>query len=409
MTEMRRPRIVAWLATIVWLVAIGLLTLIPDPMARGSAAGPLCWYCDSYATLDVALNIALFLPLGIALKRLGWSWQRLLLTTLGLATLIEVLQLELVGGRDASIRDLLANTAGAGFGAWVSSAWRPTLHASSALARSLVRVGALVLLAVLGFVSWCWRPNFPRSQYFGQWAPDRGQESVFAGQILSATAGGQAAPGGGPLDSSVAVRDRLLVTGGRLTTRMVTSRATKSAAPIVAIFDDERRMIAELAQVGESVTFDLRQNADAVRLRKPMARLETGVLLDSGATVEIEGKYEHGEMMISATGAYGAVRHVSQLTPALGWTLLMPFSPALGASASLISALWLSLLLLPLGYWQGRARSGGLWLAVALVGGLTLLPLALSTGMAGVGDWAGALAGVLLGSVAGRRALPRSA
>jgi hypothetical protein len=396
-----RRRAVSLFVALLSLAGIAVVTLFPDRDAGGTP-GPTCFYCDTFATLDVILNVALFLPLGAALRGFGWSWLRSLSSILALTLVIEILQFELISGRDANVRDLVANILGAALGAWLGGQWRSLVNVSPARARLFVAAGSVVLLAFLALVSWSWRPSYPNSLYYAQWAPDRGQRSVFAGHVLDASAARHAAPQG-PLAASSAVRAAMAASGSRLSVRAVLSDPPPTPAPIFAIFDDERRMIAELAQSKGRLSFDLRQNADMMRLRKPTYRLDAERFLIRDATVAVEGALDGGAVRIAVVAKSGSASGVVRLTPGLGWTLFMPFSAPTGGAASLVSALWLAALFMPLGYWNGRATARGVWLGITLLGGFVAAPIAFGAAVAGVSDWLGALAGALIGVAAGRR------
>ena len=93
---------------------------LPDLFSRGSAL--LTWRTTP---LDLIANVALFVPLGVVLRR---GEHRAVLLGAGLSMLIELLQL-LSPVRSTCLYDLLANAAGAGLGAALClrlDAWRGT-------------------------------------------------------------------------------------------------------------------------------------------------------------------------------------------------------------------------------------------------------------------------------------------
>src|SRR5262249_19801775 len=102
------------IVTIGSALLIAAATLTPG---GDSAQLPLsCAVCDSFAGTDFVANIGLFVPLGVGLALLGLSVWRATGIALVASAAIEVVQFFLLPGRDASIRDVIANTGGAALG-----------------------------------------------------------------------------------------------------------------------------------------------------------------------------------------------------------------------------------------------------------------------------------------------------
>src|SRR3954463_8783585 len=108
--HLRRPGV--WIIA-ASLVAIALLTLTPAPLATRTPH--FCLICGSFGTVDAALNIALFVPLGVglALIRSPAKWSLLGVCILSIA--IELTQLA-IPGRDSTIGDVVFNTLGGALG-----------------------------------------------------------------------------------------------------------------------------------------------------------------------------------------------------------------------------------------------------------------------------------------------------
>jgi hypothetical protein len=92
------------------------------------------------------------------------------------------------------------------------------------------------------------------------------------------------------------------------------------------------------------------------------------------------------------------------------WTGFLPFTYLMGDEAPLLNALWLGLLLLPAGYWLGRAtdrRRGMIWLVLIVGLGLGILaPLAglsASPPLEWLGSLLGGAVGLAAGAATGRR------
>jgi glycopeptide antibiotics resistance protein len=121
-------RVARWLAA-AYIVALTLIALWPTPVDRGAsgtitsllarlhAHGVPEWV--DYQLLEFSANIALFLPVGLlGVVLVGanqWWWA--VAAGFALSCLIELSQLVFLPGRFATPVDVLANTAGAVFGA----------------------------------------------------------------------------------------------------------------------------------------------------------------------------------------------------------------------------------------------------------------------------------------------------
>ena len=88
------------------------LTPMPHQAAQVALTGPFCLACGDGGGADFVLNIALFLPLGAALAAAGLRARTVVLLGLALSAGVELLQFSVIPGRDATVGDVVANTAG---------------------------------------------------------------------------------------------------------------------------------------------------------------------------------------------------------------------------------------------------------------------------------------------------------
>jgi len=129
------------------VLVILIATLLPS---RTDVRRPFafCLTCDFRWLADALLNVALFLPLGLAA---GWRakspWKVALAGTV-LSTAIELLQIG-VPGRDPELRDILSNAAGAALGAALIYRPRAWLFPSERRAAWLV---GIVFAGVCGVI-----------------------------------------------------------------------------------------------------------------------------------------------------------------------------------------------------------------------------------------------------------------
>jgi VanZ like family len=118
------------LLAVVGLLFIAAATLTPLPQQSAAAAAtPLwCLVCGEDGGVDVLNNILLFVPLGLGLRLMRLRTSHVVLLAASVSLAIELLQLIVITGRDASLSDLLTNTLGS---------WTGALGGSIALKSSL--------------------------------------------------------------------------------------------------------------------------------------------------------------------------------------------------------------------------------------------------------------------------------
>jgi hypothetical protein len=369
--------------TATWLALIAGFTLVPLPsqLAQAAATPWYCVVCGNQGMVDVLLNVALFVPLGLGLGWLGLRPPRALLAGLTLALAIELLQAKLVTGRDPSLSDVLTNSFGTFIGAALAAVapglWRPSV----ASARQLAIGAALGWLALLGLTGWLLT----------------GDAAAGATRLVQAPAMPFLDHFNGSIEASEA-RERF--GSHALSATVVTAGLTDRLAPVLELRDARRFALARLGQLGQKPVFSWRLHATRVLLRTPTVRVYGGVLPDTATRAVLEGG--KAGPVLWAAGTIAGQRHEARLalTPGLGWMLLLPLNYPFDLHSPWTSALWLSLPLLLVGFWAGRAR---MRLAL-LLAGAALLMLAGLEGVAVVFHLArdGALAwGVGLGAVVG--------
>lgn len=393
-------------ALVVTLLAIGLLTLIPEPGAPRPEVG-LCFVCDEYPLTDALLNIALFIPLGAALAALGVSRQRAFRLALALTVTIELLQLTVIAGRDPSLRDVMMNALGASLGFRVATSWRRWLAPAPTEQRIFAWAAAAGIVAVMLVSGWAMTPSLPDTPYNGLLAPQLARMATFGGTVISAHAG-DAPLLPGPITDVDLLRGEMRRNGPSLDGLVQLGETPRGFAPIVAIYDRYRKQIAILMQDGDALHFRVRLKAAEIGLRNPGIVLR-GVFDPRAAaardTLRIAGRWHEGTMQVTA-GPRNAAQQVV-MGPALGWTLLLPFDLDLAGPLRFLSLAWLFGLYLPLGYWIGRGSGlsrgeRGAAAAAALLLGLGGVPLLTRSPLSAPVDWLGAVLGLLVGGWCGR-------
>jgi hypothetical protein len=393
------------ICTALALCLIGYFTLLPMPEQAAAVAetSPWCFVgCGDLGLLDIILNIALFLPLGIGLGLLRGTRAAVGIGFL-YSVAIELTQFYLIAGRDASLRDVITNTLGTGLGASLMTLWRPMLLCQGHAAQRLATIACVGWLAVLAGTGFAMQPSLPQSTWYGQWAPELGQFDTFPGTVRDVHLGEMFLPAG-ILANGRVVRDTLLTQRYRVQASAVSEGSTEHEAPIFSIFDDQQQEILVLAQAGHAIHFRTRTRAADLELRSPSVRLE-GFPTAPGTPVEIAILRDGPSVSLSIDSSPGQARWTSRTTVGSGWAMLLPWEYASGPEAALGSLLWLGGLLIPSGYWAARCGAGRampLLILATIAVGLALVPGMFGIAVSPWWEWVGSLAGAVTGWFAGR-------
>lgn len=387
------------------LAVIAVLTLSPsgDRIAPHSR---LCLVCGDYGTLDVLQNVAMFGPFGVALAHaLGpGAWRPLaaLLAGLACSAAVELAQLTVIPGRDATLSDVVANGGGAALGAWL---WvrRATLLAPGPVAAGRLAVAAAAaFVAVVGGSAWLLQPSVRPDRWYGQIRPRLGTTDLFTAPVRDARLGDSAlVPWKLPFDT--VARARLRRDSISLAATVGTDGPLRRLSPIVRVVDSTRHEVTALFQRGDAVGYTVRPRAQDARLRGVQLRI-AGVFGRGGEVRLSGGRAGHDVWLVVERAGERRERHVA-LTPSMGWSLVLPWDAALDG-AWWMDALWLAALALPWGYWAAAAHAraaqlgaGGAVLLAALAAAALLTRLALPP----AGAWLGLMAGAGLGATLGWR------
>ncbi|MEQ1857304.1 MAG: VanZ family protein [Longimicrobiales bacterium] len=395
--RLRGLRQAARLLLAAWLVVLVGLTLVPVP-SSGDPDEPMsrtCLICGDRGTADALLNLAFFVPLGLALahRRRGVV-EALLLGTL-LSASVELAQ-TFVPGRYPTFGDVLWNGLGAAVGALgVRGVARHLAHPSvwAGLAAATL-VGGSVALG-----GWLIGPSATDAPYFGQWTADLGHMPEYEGTLLSASLDGTPIPNTRFADA-VHARDRL-VGPWVIEARVVKGTPPPAVSPILSVYDLYEAEILVLGAHGEDLVLRERTRAKALLLDHPDLRLP-GALgrFDVGDTLTIGARSLGHERCLSVAGTETCGLG---FTPGRTWSLLLYLEGPSERTRTVIDALWLMTLLFAAGTAATSARSllANGSVVVALVGASVLL-----TRLVAPPPWeiAAALAGLLLGWAAARTA-----
>jgi hypothetical protein len=387
-------------------IAVALLTLLPHPGQEElvRATPPTCLVCGALGGVDVILNVLLFVPIGLGLGLLGVPWPLAAAVGLGASGLVEFLQMKVVAGRDASLSDLITNSAGAILGAGLGRSWRGLLLPSARAAGALAAGWGLAWLALATATGSGLHPVPTGADWYGQWAPELGHLDRFQGEVLSARAGGAPLPPG-RRDDAPAWEERLTSPEFSVAAAIRTGPPPARLAPIVSVFDADQEEVLLLGQWGHDLVYRVRMAPARLRLRNPAVRLPGGLDAPPGSEVSIAGGTSGPRFVLASDGPGGARSRVLPFSPHWTWALLLPYDYALGPESGALTALWLFGLLLPLGWWAARSGPAGPWgSALALVIGVAGIRAWLGFDAAPIGEWLGAGAGLALGLLLARTA-----
>jgi hypothetical protein len=355
----------------------------------------LCVICGDRGTADALLNLALFLPLGILLGAVGRGIVVALALGVVLSAGIEGVQLFLPG-RFPTLGDLVWNGVGAAAGAASWLAIRRTTLSTWASPWT-GRTAALLVVAVIGATGALLEPRWTQDRYWGQWTPDLGHLEHYRGQVLEAGLDDLPIPPG--VFPEVADPRAALEGPWDLSARVVKGAPPRDIASIVSIYDGHQREIVLLGAQGEDLVWRERTFAKALLLDHPDLRFPAALGAHAtGDTVMLAVRRVGGERCLEVSGTE---RCGLGFTAGRAWGLLM-YPEGFGTRwGSLLDAVWMGLLLLPVGGLSRSLRS------LAANAGLVAVGWGLATVTTRIlfGPWTevvGASCGCVLGWVAGR-------
>jgi len=397
-----------------WLAVIGVLTLTPTPQPL-IPLPMFCLACGDLGGVDVVLNVALFVPLGAALALAGVPAGRAVLAGFLVSLAIEGLQFSLVPGRDASLSDLLTNTAGTALGAGIAARWRLLLAPSRDQAPWMSGAALSATLGVLAFTAYLLRPTVPPMGLWGQWTPQQLQFEPYSGTVHEFQVNGIAVPYN-LVPESEPLRQRILEGETLARATITTGEPTRKLAVITRLGSRVQEVLL-LGIRGTDLVFRMRMAARDWRLRPPSIAVP-GALPQAGERVTIEGGVRQRRWFATVHGTRGKLHREVPFSIALGWTMLLPFDHPVAPADVWWSALWLAALALPAATWGAQAGLAAessrqpshagfnaWWLAVTVVlmaGTWQVVRLADFVAPSAI-EWAGLAAGMVAGALAGPR------
>ena len=369
------------------LIAAATLTPAVGPQETPSFG---CIVCGEFGLADAIRNILLFIPFGIGVVVSFSGHKKLWLWPFLISGFIELAQLHLIQGRDASLGDVIFNGLGGAVGIWLC-------RHRSFLFRLPPRVGAVygllapaTVIGLLGGTGLLLNPAFSDSTYYGQWTPDLGNLEWYRGTVRSVTLDHISLRSSRLVDSRL-VREMLLA-GALLKIQALAGPAPPGRSSLFSIADQDQHMILLLGPDRDDFAVRYRTVAERLRLDSPRMRW-SGVLreLAPGDRLDVNLWKENGAYCLSINDRS---RCNQGYTLGLGWAVVMFPEVFPDWMILALSLVWMTGLGLVAGFWtcrKGRlmTSAGFLGLALVLVPRLTtLLPtpmpewLALTAGLA---------------------------
>ena len=406
-TPQSRHRVPGLALAALGLVLVLLLTLWPAPQeAKRSQLTPVwCLVCGDIGMQDVLQNVMMLMPFGLGLGLLGWRQPRAIFIGFALALGVEVLQYTVVPGRDASVSDVVTNTLGTTLGVLVAGRidWllRPPPRDAGRLA-----LGALGMWAALWVASgWLLGASPGPASWRAVLRPDLIDAPPFAGEIVSAelsgtvlTDGDQALP---PRVVTAYQHDSVAFTAAVIMGPPVPERRG-----LLEVRDGDSTVQLTVAVSGGALRVAMRTRSSGLLLRPISFRMPVIPIEPPGTPATLSIRREAGTIVVGPR-AYGDAEVRAAIGPHWLATVLLPVEARPGPGWELFAYLWVTGLLLPVGWWAAQSTPAStLTLAFAafavVIGGHRTVPPAFHLSHTSAVGWAMACGSLLLGFLLGR-------
>lgn len=397
------------------LALIGLTTLTPS--STYEATPTFCIFCGTLGGVDFTLNVVLFVPLGLALRRLSGRWATAVAVGALTTLVVETLQWRFIPGRDASLGDLTANTLGAMLGAWIAVAGGKVVHTSPARTRTVAAALGVATSFLVALSAALLRPIDPIGAQYVQWTPERPNMDRFRGSLVVVQLNGRLLRPGEAFPSQW--------TYDSLTRAMAVRAVVRSPVPpsqrqaiIVRIGNEEYEGFM-LGQRGDAAVFRSTMGAARLKLRSILIGLEDALITTDPVerVFVLHGTSNPKIISVARDQSTGANAATLRRTVGLAWAMLLPWDLALNSRWWPANAVWLAALVFPVTFLTMRSRrvraakpdaSFVVWpLGLTLVT-LIVAPALMGLSFLGPAEWLGVVTGVASGVLLERTAISRS-
>lgn len=327
--------------------ALVLLATLYPTEATGGASSYECVLCGERAIADALVNVILFLPLGAALALPGRRLVVALALGAALSCGVEIAQISLIPGRDASPVDFVFNTLGAAIGVAIIRTSRWWMGQDCTHASRLSLAAAFATLAVVTGTGLLLTPHLPAARYAVMWNPVLRHLEPYDGTVLSATIDGEPLPAR-RIENTARIRQQLS-TNVTLRVDAISAAARSRQAAMLAIYDEFKREVMLIGPDRHDLVFRLRTRSASWWLDQPSIRIVDGWRsVVPGSSIMVTAR-RAGRAYCVGFGPEPPCS--SGFTAGMGWTILqrMERLPALVRSS--LNALWLAILGAAVGFW----------------------------------------------------------
>lgn len=405
----------ARVAAAILVVTILALTLwpLPEQAYRSSLSPVTCLVCGDQGIQDVLQNILMVLPLGMALVLAGLRpWQATIACFL-LSFSIETLQYTVVPGRDASLSDVVTNTAGGWLGALLAPHLWTLLLPEPGVARRLALGAATAWVATWALGAWVAGGDAGNGHWRGRFPGDLPDAPTFKGSPITAAIDGSPlvlAPSSLP----PVVEERFARDTFELSGAIVLERPAAPRENIVTIIDVEpgsetNNLVMLLNRAGRKGIIGFRLNASRLMLRAPAFNFGP-VFEQLGSQVNFRIRREGGRLRGEFMNGERSLTVDFRIGPELLWAALAPRTPQATAAWRVESFLWAAALLGIAGYWAGRARRRWVvpFVGLLAITAQVIIPRMFAVATQSMLGWTLILAGLAGGALVARLTFNRS-
>lgn len=404
MTAADRSHRGPWLALAAATLPILILTLTPGGTSSAEPLSVWCIVCGWRGASDGILNVALFVPFGLALGALGIRARTALLIGCLFSVGVELAQF-LIPNRYPGLGDVIYNGTGATLGVLLFT-WRLRLLAPVDRLQARRRTWAWGAAGLIGLVAQAWllAPAIPERAHQLEWTPTTEWGAAYEGEVLRFSVDGVALPTGPVSDGGQFTTG--LKRGVEMEVLVHAGPESSGIVPLVLLTDADGNDDLFLGLDNLDIVIQYRTNGMSLHLDRPLVRWPRGAARwAEGDTISLRFSGIGGGIVVDQSGGTAVDPFPPARGPrdlrvptARGWGFLMYPRFAARRSGTLIDVLWMVLLAFPLGIW-GAPRAAAVC-AVAWMGVLVTLPVAAPLLSMSIPGALGVPAGMVLGLVA---------
>ena len=331
------------------IIAVLLIAMATLPPAPGNPIEPRwqCLVCGSTGMTDVIVNVVMFLPYGVGLAMARTRPRVAIPLIIATTFAIELLQYRVIVGRDGTLSDVVTNSVGGIAGFVVAARWQWWMFANARTSAGLAVIALAAWVATLGASAVAFQVTAQLHGATARLAPVISPYPHFTGRIHSAALDGTALA-----DHDVARPDRDWSRGHVLEASITTADRITGPSPILLLGQETADQMS-LVQQRTDLLGRVRLRAANWRLVVPGIKLPDA-FVSAGDSMRVWSRVRERDVSVGVTSPNVSDSVAVELAPTLGWSLLVPIGRAVGPQYRWLSALWVSGLLIPVGFWSGQ-------------------------------------------------------